>query len=249
MKHMTHWLIVMSIVGGATAAPARAAPYWVAWEGNDFPENEGWLREGDEADPVRTLNNGVMNLNSLASERSEDFYRIYGASDPEPGEEFVVQWRLRVNQVDWDSPLFQYDPGWGINSADGWRAVFVIGEDELHNQLEQVDVLFQAGAFHHWEFRSPDMRTFTLSLDGVAVSSGAFVFTGLEPRMHWGDFVRGPTSNVDWDYFRFGVVPEPATGLAFFVASLFCYSRKQRNENDTKRNTDSANHFRVFGRH
>ena len=224
---MLRWLMFLAVLLYATVPLARGDQYWVAWEGNDFPENEGWLREGDGTRPTRTLHDGVMTLDSLASDESEDFYRVYGISDPEPGEEFVVEWGLRVNQVDWDNPNFPYDPGWSVNSAGGWRAVFAIGVDELHNLLEQVDVRFEPGVFHAWQFRSSDMRTFTIHLDRKFVSEGAFVATGLESRMSWGDLASGPTSSVDWDYFRFGVVPEP-TMLSFLPVFAVVISRARR---------------------
>jgi hypothetical protein len=104
----------------------------------------------------------------------------------------------------------------------------VIGVDEFHNLLEQIDVSFQPGVFHDWEFRSSDMRTFTIHLDGVAVSAGAFVGTGLEGHVQWGDYVAGPTSHCDWDYFRFGVVPEPATGLYLMTFAYTAIPRRMK---------------------
>lgn len=228
MKHMTHWLIVMGIVGGATAAMARAAPYWVAWEGDDFPENEGWRRVGTGSVPTRTLSNGVMTFDSLSMDQSDDIYQMNGAPDPEPGEEFVVQWRLRVNQIDWDSPLFPFDPGWSVKSAEGWKAVFVIGFDEFDSFLEDTNVAFAPGLFHDWEFRSADMRTFTINLDGTEVASGNFVSTLPGARIEWGDAVHGPTSSFDWDYFRFGVVPEPTTSLSMMTVVVMGRLRKMR---------------------
>jgi hypothetical protein len=228
MKHMTHWLIVMGIVGGATAGIAHGEPYWVAWEGNDFPENEGWQRIVNGPQPAeRTLADGIMTMDSLATDHSQDFYNMYGASDPGDEDEFIVQWRLRVNQVNWDNPNFPYDPGWSVNSADGWRAVFAIGVHEFHNLLEQIDVQFEPGVFHVWEFRSPDMRTFTISLDGAPISSGAFMPGLPDAHVAWGDFGGGPTSNVDWDYFRFGVVPEPTASLSALTLALTYNSRRR----------------------
>jgi len=228
MRNRTIGFSVAALAVAAFSTPARASPYWVAWEGNDFPENEGWTREGSGSRASRSLLDGVMTLDSLANDNGQDFYGFYGAPDPAPGEEFVVQWRLRVNEVIWDNPNFRYDPGWSVNSADGWQAHLVLGVDELHNLLEQIDVSFEPGVFHEWEFRSTNMRTFTLALDGTLVSTGAFVGGLPEAQVAWGDFVWGPTSNVEWDYFRFGVVPEPASCVSVLTLAFAYSSRRTR---------------------
>ena len=228
MKHMTHWLIVMGIVGGASGGIARAAPYWVAWEGNDYPENEGWERghfgdDGPQAD--RTLEDGIMTLDGLASIEIIDGYLMERPLDPGPGEEFVAQWGLRVNQV--GNPIFPYDPGFAMTSDDGWRVVMVIGLDEVHSILEQHDVAFEPGGFYAWEFRSVNMRSYVLRLNGSVIHTGTFIETGvLESRIEWGDLVAGATSHSDWDYFRFGVVPEPSTNIS--LLALLCASRASR---------------------
>ncbi|MCC6359550.1 MAG: hypothetical protein IT450_12470 [Phycisphaerales bacterium] len=216
-------LIVLGLLFCALRGKVYADPYWVAWEENDFPENEGWLREGVGDRSVRTLAGGVMTMDSLANKNGQDFYSIYSATDPGPGEEFVVEWRLRVNDVVWDNPNFRYDPGWAINSADGWYVSFVLGVNELHSLQEQVDVEFESGLFHEWEFRSTNMRTFTISLDRSPVWSGAFVPGLPYSKLSWGDTVWGPTSHVEWDYFHVGVVPEPTSCLS--MLALLCAAR------------------------
>lgn len=217
---MTRRVLFLPMMAFAIALPLRADQYWVAWEGNDFPENEGWLREGTGSRASRSLLDSVMTLDSLANDNGQDFYSIYGAADPAPGEEFVVQYRLRVNQVNWDNPNFPYDPGWSIKSADGWHAVFVMSVGELQDALTQIGVPFSPGDFHNWEFRSSDMRLFTLALDGEIVLSGAFVAGASGAQISWGDFAWGPTSNVDWDYFRFGTVPEASTNMSILLLLL-----------------------------
>jgi hypothetical protein len=224
---MKHWLILMGILGGASAGVARGEPYWVAWEGDDFPENDGWERVGTGTRPTRTIHDGIVTFDSLASDESEDIYRMAGLPDPAPGEEFVVQWRLRVNQINWDNPNFPYDPGWSVRSADGWAAIFLIGVDELESALEQTQVSFEPGVFHSGEFRTLDMRTFTVTLDGALAYSGAFAPSLPDARVQWGDSVQGPTSNFDWDYFRFGVVPEPPVGLPVFTLALAYIARRR----------------------
>jgi len=226
---MKHWLILMGILGGAFAGVARGEPYWVAWEGNDFPENEGWERyhygaKGPSAD--RSLTGGIMTLDGLASIEIVDGYRLDRPLDPGPGEEFVVRWGLRVNEVASDYP---YDPGLAVYSDDAWHFVLVIGVDEVHSVLEQEEIGFEPGVFHAWEFRSRDMRSYTLLVDGSVIRTGSFLASGaVESRVDWGDVVAGANSHSDWDYFRFGVVPEPASWVS--LLALFCGTRVRHTE-------------------
>ena len=84
----------------ALTASAAAEPYWITYEGNDYPENVGWERvwgnwdgpyQGDGA--VRTLEDGVLTLDTLYDDGVVDFYKIErpGAIDPGPGELFVME--------------------------------------------------------------------------------------------------------------------------------------------------------------
>jgi len=95
---------------GTLVVPAGAEPYWYAYEGNDLPENEGWQRfwgnddgpfEGDGA--IRTVENGILTMDSMYSQRVYDYacHYLYGELDPDPGELFVAEWRVYVE--DWVS--------------------------------------------------------------------------------------------------------------------------------------------------
>ena len=60
--------------------------------------------------------------------------------------------------------------------------------------------------------RSTDMRTYELYIDGTLEVEGEY-FEGLfSPCFGFGDNASS-ASLAAWDYFRFGVVPEPATCL------------------------------------
>jgi len=41
---MFRMLMFLAAVSYATAGIATAEPYWITYEGNDLPENEGWNR-------------------------------------------------------------------------------------------------------------------------------------------------------------------------------------------------------------
>src|SRR5262245_25903419 len=77
------------------AVAAEATPYWVAYEGDDFPESAGWTRYWYEPMPSsRSVSEGVLTLDSSASQWTYDFYRIQRMLNPGPGEVFLASWRL-----------------------------------------------------------------------------------------------------------------------------------------------------------
>lgn len=215
-------LLVALVVG-----PARADQYWVAYEGNDFPENEGWTRiiEGD-GPAMRTLAHGVLTIDSLWSLQVADGYRMDRSMNPAVGEEFVMRWRLRVNRVEGTWP---YDPGVALFSDDDWGLGFQFGEAELRSVFEHRTLTLAPGVFHEFEVRSRDMRTYDLSLDGVPALVGAFWEPAVtRSYVAWGDAGRGSSSVCDWDYFEFGVVPEPACGILPMLACAVLYRRCAR---------------------
>ena len=214
--------VLLLFIAAALAQPAMAEQYWVAWEGNDFPENEGWERIVNGPQPAdRTLADGIMTMDGLADTQIDDYYRMERTLNPEPGEEFVMQWRLRVNEVIGNPPA--YDPGVAVWSDDDWTVSLLFGTDFVYSFHENIQISVDPGVYHTCEFRTSDMRTYDLVVDGVLIHTGSFWEpTFRQSRVHWGDRARGSASFVDWDYFRFGVVPEPATFWS--LVALGCIS-------------------------
>ena len=204
--------VLLLFIAAALAQPAMAEQYWIAWEGNDYPENEGWERIVNGPQPAeRTLADGIMTMDGLADTQIDDYYRMERTLDPEPGEEFVMQWRLRIDEVI-GSPLALNDPGIGVFSDDDWELLLVFGVDFIRSFHEDVIIPFEADAFHSFEVRSSDMQAYALWIDGANVYTGSFWEPSFQQsRIEWGDATRGASSLAGWDYFRFGVVPEPRT--------------------------------------
>jgi hypothetical protein len=80
----------------AVASTVVADEYWVSYQGNDFPENEGWVRTFGDGGAIRTLKNGALVLDSLRSVSIFDFYDRLRPIDPDPGELFIMRWRLMI---------------------------------------------------------------------------------------------------------------------------------------------------------
>ena len=196
-------------------APVWAEPYWYAYEGNDFPENEGWERHTSGPPVQRWLEDGSFFIDSRGILASVDNYTIYfdEGVDPEPGETFIMNWRLNVHEADpWE------DPGVYVISDDLWTVTFLFDEDTLKSFYEpNVYVELEPYVYHEFELRSTDMRSYELYVDGDLAIEGVFFEGFFSPYVGFGD-VTSSGSLAAWDYFRFGVVPEPATAPAFMIA-------------------------------
>ncbi len=217
--------LLLLLVAICISAPAVAEPYWIAWEGDDFPENQGWERhwgnwdgpyEGDGA--IRTLNDGVMTIDSLYDDGVYDYCQIErpGELDPGPGELFVLEWRIEVEEV----VGWTFDPTVGVDSDNGWTLGLEIGTDRVVSIDEgYAEIPIAPGVPHDYRVVTADMQSYDLYVDEALAHQGTFVQWISPSRVHWGDGWQGVASLHHWEYFRFGVVPEPrSSGLA--VASL-----------------------------
>lgn len=209
-------LMIVAVVLGVAAGAAQGEPYWFAYEGNDLPENEGWVRYATNPPAQRWLEDGSLFIDSRGSVPIVENYTVYfqGGLDPEPGEMFVMRWRLKVHEATpWE------DPGVYVTSDDRYSVVFLFGGDYLLSLYEpSVYLPFKPGLFHDFELRSDDMRSYELYLDGGLALKGVFFHSSFSTCAGWGDVVSS-WSVAQWDYFRFGVVPEPGTLMLMFFGA------------------------------
>ena len=219
------WLVGLTVGLLVAVGPARGEQYWIAYEGNDFPENEGWVRSTIATPPERWLEDGSLFIDSRADPHTTDNYTIYfdAGLDPEPGETFIMRWRLNVHEATpWD------DPGVYVISDDHYAVMFVFAERYVLSTHEgNVFAYFEPGMFHEFELRSGDMRSYELYIDGDLAIEGVFSESFFSACAGWGDVVAGSASLAQWDYFRFGVVPEPA-GAAMALAAIVALSLAYR---------------------
>jgi len=218
---------------GMLVSTAGAEQYWITYEGNDFPENEGWNRSwgndegqyhGDGA--TRTLENGVLTMDSLYDLRVYDYAYITrpGALDPGPGDTFVIEWRLMVTAVAGD----YYDTTFNVSSDGAMQLGFGFFPDHVESTWEEnVTIAIASGEFHEYRVQSHDMHAYDLYIDGAWAYQGIFCQRLKTSELAWGNGVSGASSRAHWDYLRFGVVPEPYS-LVMAVALCAC-SRGRRN--------------------
>jgi hypothetical protein len=197
------------------AGAAEATPWWVAWEGETWPEDSGWQRTTYGGGCQRYLQDGTMVLDGRASSDISDFYSMQHPLAPGPNEAFVMEWRLRVDEVKGFT-----DPGvLALSQGDG---VVFLGytQSSIYSVCEYAWIPFTPGVFHDYRLTSTNMATYALYIDSQLAYEGHFVPSGGESEVDWGDATQGAASLADWDYFRFGVVPEPSAGLLLGFAGL-----------------------------
>jgi hypothetical protein len=229
MTTRSHISLVLISTLCAFTATATAEPYWIAYEGNDLPENKGWNRrwgnwEGpQQGEASRTVENGILTMDSLDDDGVYDFayLELPGQIDPGPGELFVMQWRLKVDEVigGW------FDPAVSLGSDSAGRAGFGFYRDRVESSFEtNVSATFSPGMFHEYHFLSRDMLSYELHIDGELALEGEFWDGLTESFVGWGDGVQGTASRAHWDFFRFGVVPEPQSLFCVLVFSALAHS-------------------------
>ena len=224
MMRVLCFVAVLAIV----VSSATAEPYWIAWEGDDYPENQGWERrygnwDGEwQGQANRTLEDGILTIDSMHDLGVYDFYRIIrpGEIDPGPGEMFVAEWRLKVDDL---AGPWRYDPEVAIASDDQGNVSFVFNQNEVHATFgEPYSATYAPGVYHTFRFKSHDMQFYDMFIDGQLAWSAPFKFLVTASRVGWGDGVGGMSSVAHWDYFQFGVVPEPSSLVLCGTAGWLC---------------------------
>jgi len=216
-------LCLAAWLGLLGSAASRAEQFWIAYEGDDYPENQGWKRVyGNENGPYagganRSLADGILTIDSLSNIYVCDFYEIHRHINPGPGEVFMAEWRVLV-----DPRSDASDVGVVIARDEPAGDVFLeLGPAGVIVEPGHVSISLPPDVFHSFFFRSDDMETYDLFIDGVSRHSGRFdPVTNLESFVNFGDGVQGQRSLSQWDYFRFGVVPEPASAAALLLGAL-----------------------------
>jgi hypothetical protein len=195
---------------GVLAAPAGAEPFWITYEGNDFPENEGWERITYNGEANRWIEDGALVIDSLHDPHVEDLAKMERWMDPEAGELFVAEWRLLV-----EAASTGYDAGVAI--ARSFLPGFVsfgFGPDQAWNGLDNLFFDIEPEVFHTYRFESYDMVQFDFFIDDELLQEGNFhAPSSNQSYINFGDKTDGWASLSRWDYLRYGVVPEPPGSL------------------------------------
>lgn len=216
----------------ALVARANADRYWVAYEGDDFPENEGWERVyGDENGPQqggsnRSLEEGLLVLDSTRNHLIYDTYFRRQQINPDPGEKFICEWRMRVASNAGPAA----DNRVGIAKDGGGIVGFDLGYDAVRSSREGWTEPLAPGIFHTFRLESSDMVTYRFWLDGINVREGRWSSSLNESYVGFGDSSLGGNivSFAEWDYLRFGVVPEPSSIMLVCLGAMVSATHRSR---------------------
>ena len=226
-------VLVLSVAG------ARADPFFQRYEPVEtFPEDQGWTRywSDPEGKEVRTIEDGVLRLDTCASYSIFDLYYVRsGAFELNPSEELRVTWQMEALETDttwWETDVIvgitnaesEYVE---LNLAPGYVAEYGYGFEEPEHVFE-----FDAGVAHSYEFTSDDMANYQLWVDGEFAFEGQFAFNALVgPNwLGFGDTYIGLRSLSEWKYVQIEVVPEPASVVLFCWTALVVVHTLRRKQ-------------------
>ncbi len=206
-------LCLLSLVLSLGVSVASSDQFWVAWEGDTFPEDSGWTRYTRAGGDQRTLADGTMTLDGMGNPETVDEALYYTQVLPGLGEWFQADWRLRVDQVSGIS-----DPLLAVGAGDRGIVILEFAESRLSSLLEGTSADFDPGEFHAYSLVSPDLASYALYIDGGLALSGVFIAPAPLTGICWGDGSSSASSVSTWDYVRFGIVPEPSAAFALALA-------------------------------
>lgn len=210
-------VFVLALLAGGLPPTAWGAPYWVAYEGDVFPEEVGWERvviDFTGAEPPgaqRALLGDELRIDGTRSPDIADFYELERSINPEEGELFIAEWAVDV--VGLTNPLGLSDVNVLIAPDQMGALAFAMFPDRIESRREGWAIDLASSGYHEYRIESLDMVSYDLWIDGVFMRSGEWDLESLNQSfVYFGDVARGAevTSIADWDYVRFGVVPEPA---------------------------------------
>ena len=197
---------------------ASADPYWIAYEGNDFPENEGWTRLWNGPFAERWIEDGALVVDTTEDRHTCDWYNLYPSiTAPSVDEEFILQWRLKIEEYTGGGAGAHV----GVYSDERWGVAFSMNSDTIRSSYDQdVSAQFEPDIYHDYELRSPDMRTYEMYIDGIYAFEGDFWQSVWTNKAGWGESNTASACLCSWDYLRFGVIPELNSGAAMLSLSL-----------------------------
>lgn len=211
--------MIAGVLLACAVAPALG-DYWVQYQplpDAPWPEDQGWERITAYGGAQRSIEDGALVLDSLGSGGIMDYYRAFrpGQIHAEPGHPFVVEWCAAVDYATAAEAFV------AVFSDDQWGVGFNMMPDRIYSAYEwPLNAPFTPG-LHVFRMTSWDMRSYTLSIDGVDALNGSFADIPWSARISWGDGGQGGVSLSRWQRFGFGIVPEPS-GLSLVSLFLAC---------------------------
>jgi len=208
----------------SVAAPGQVITY----NGDVFPESVGWERVGT-FDADRSLVDGQLVIDvdlgvwDPLPGGEQDFYKRSIAEFA--GEPFFLEWRCVTN-----APNTEIG-GVGGSAINAWGTGvanhFTITGDRVRlirdNFLPIVFVDIDPAVSHTYRLEYYRDESYFWYIDGEIVDSGVPEgdFPNPNSRIIWGSSMWQTPSTNQWDYIRYGVIPEPGTLLLLIPGAAF----------------------------
>jgi hypothetical protein len=193
----------------------------ITYEGDTFPEDheDPWERTGT-LDADRSLRGGWLIIDVDLGDwepppgGEQDFYKRWGPKSP--GEPFFVEWRCISDAPNTEIP----GTGGSVLNAVGFNVInhFTITEDKVRiwrgNTVPFVFVDIESGVPHTYRVEHYADQLYIYYIDGEIVDSGIprGGFPNASARIIWGSKMWWTPSTNEWDYVRYGTIPEAGSG-------------------------------------
>jgi hypothetical protein len=202
----------------------RADEFYLHYDGNDFPENEGWNRFATDPPVVRSLWEGRLGLNAYGDISTAEYY----STDPHSfsvcdGEFLRVAWRMVTTRTGTGGATPSDVSIWVANEEQAaaviWITPWFVSDGDYCNYEHIVPIAPRE--FHTYELLSHDLRSYDLFIDETLAFQSSFREWYPFPNwVAWGDTVIGMASVSSWDYVTVQVVPEPHSAVTLTAAGL-----------------------------
>jgi hypothetical protein len=203
----------------------------VTYDGSHFPEEgeDGWTRLDSVYQADRWIDNGWLVQSAEIAvigppeEGERDFYRRELADQAGSGD-WYLEW---VMWTDGPQAFASVSPA--VIAAGGTSGVLyqlTVAEDRIRllrdATLPLVFADIEPGLAHTYRLELHGSESYAFSIDGTVIDAGIpeGPYPTSDSRITFGASAAIEGSATRWDYIRFGVIPEPSSGLMLLVGCL-----------------------------
>lgn len=201
------------------------------YDGNALPEEVGWIAF-PHGTPEIKLEKGIY-IQTFDAPGDQIFYhRSIAEFSDAPS--FFAEWRVQTDVPASSLDTLQTRASLVLFGNTGVSYHFRFTDFEALFTRSDLSLLFvpiTPGVLHTYRIELPDDDTYRFLVDGILVDSGAQpgAFPTVASEIAWGGRFFAPSHTVQWDYIRYGVIPEPATATLLLIGTtLLTLRRKAR---------------------
>jgi len=215
--------MIVAAVLALRALPASA--YFIQYEGNVFPEDDGWAPPPiDTGGYTRSIDDGVFMINAGLLDDTTVFYK---QSVDILNDAVFFEWRARTSNDEGSSYQSIMIDGEGLVSNIGisWRSTsariaLLPDAGQYEGTIMYVDIIPDQYHTYRIEANGAMYSVYIDDVYQVGAELQSAYGTNIYAQFGFGkDWYNVPTI-AEWDYIRGGYVPEPTTAYFVLVAVL-----------------------------